>query len=142
MGLSYYNRKFTGPRGGVKMINKNTGIEIQSWEEPFTFDDYQFTAQQTKIYSKNLDRVYPALGLGGETGEVLEIVKKLYRDGTGELTPEIRKALVKEMGDVVWYLAMLALDFGISFQEIARENLIKLFSRKERNKLHGSGSDR
>jgi NTP pyrophosphatase (non-canonical NTP hydrolase) len=107
------------------------------------FKDYQKKARKTAIYpnvGKNF--VYPALGLGGETGEVLEKIKKIIRDNNGKITPKIKEDLKKEMGDVLWYLSNLASEIGLSLDEVAEENIRKLYSRKERGKIHGSGDDR
>ena len=82
---------------------------------------------------------YPALGLCGEAGEAAEKVKKAIRDDAGELTPERRDALAAELGDVLWYVAQLATEAGLELDEIARSNLEKLLSRRERAVLHGSG---
>ena len=85
---------------------------------------------------------YPALGLCGEAGEAAEKVKKAIRDDAGELTPERRDALAAELGDVLWYVAQLATEAGLELDEIARSNLEKLLSRRERAVLHGSGDSR
>lgn len=85
----------------------------------------------------NVELSYLALGLGGETGEVLEKIKKLIRDGV------INHAEVaKEMGDVLWYLSRLASAINYDMDEIAQINIDKLTSRKERNVLAGSGDNR
>ncbi|MEL7340628.1 MAG: MazG nucleotide pyrophosphohydrolase domain-containing protein [Bacteroidota bacterium] len=48
----------------------------------------------------------------------------------------------KEMGDVLWYLAVGADEFGLSLSEIAAANIEKLASRKARGVIQGSGDDR
>jgi len=48
----------------------------------------------------------------------------------------------KELGDVLWYVAQLASELGLELDEIAAQNLEKLFSRQERGVLSGSGDDR
>ena len=57
-------------------------------------------------------------------------------------TYQVTEAIIKEMGDVQWYMARLADAFGIDFSEIFKTNIEKLASRKERNKLHGDGDNR
>jgi len=105
--------------------------------------EYQERAIGTAIYpNKGANLVYPALGLVGEAGEVAEKVKKVIRDGGGVLTDPVRDAIAKEMGDVFWYLAALALEIDYSLEEILSMNLEKLSSRKERGVLGGSGDDR
>lgn len=82
------------------------------------------------------------LGLADESGEVLGKVKKLIRDKEGKLSDEDRSAIIKEIGDVLWYVASTAHLLGTDLESIARENAEKLASRKARGKLSGSGDDR
>lgn len=108
-----------------------------------TFDDYQQQALRTAIYpGRGANFSYPALGLAGETGEVSELVKKLYRDDEGRLTPERKALLAKELGDVLWYVAALADECGLKLDDIAEANINKLASRFERGVLHGDGDNR
>jgi NTP pyrophosphatase (non-canonical NTP hydrolase) len=93
-------------------------------------------------YTTNMDFIYPLLGLVGETGEVAEKIKKIIRDKKGILTLEERLELKKELGDVLWYLAVLAATLKLDLNGIAEANLDKLASRKERDKLHGEGDNR
>ena len=72
---------------------------------------------------------YGSLGLAGEAGEVANLAKKVYRDGEGRLTPEIHKALVDELGDVLWYVSQLAYDLGVTLEGVARDNVQKLSDR-------------
>ena len=46
------------------------------------------------------------------------------------------------MGDVLWYVANLAKELGISMDEVAQKNIEKLQSRQQRGELHGSGDNR
>jgi NTP pyrophosphatase (non-canonical NTP hydrolase) len=85
---------------------------------------------------------YPALGLAGEAGEVAEHAKKAIRDDGGVVTEERRRAMAKELGDVLWYVSQLASEVGLELEEIARANLEKLLSRQRRGVLSGSGDDR
>ena len=107
------------------------------------FDEYQQRAMTTAMYPDiGQNPFYPALGLGGEVGEVLNNIKKIQRDHAGLITSEIQHKLVGELGDVLWYLAVLSEELGLSFQGIAAVNLEKLASRKERGTIQGSGGDR
>ena len=83
---------------------------------------------------------YLALGLTGEAGEVANKVKKLIRDG-GD-TPDKRKEIGKELGDVCWYLAVLAEELGSNLGKIMEDNLDKLEDRRARGVLGGSGDNR
>jgi NTP pyrophosphatase (non-canonical NTP hydrolase) len=107
------------------------------------FSEYQSLSRRTATYPRaGEDMTYPALGLCGEAGEVAEKVKKTLRDDGGVLSDGRRDALSRELGDVLWYLSQLATEAGLDLEEIAAENLDKLFSRQERGVLRGSGDDR
>jgi NTP pyrophosphatase (non-canonical NTP hydrolase) len=95
-------------------------------------DDYQAAARRTAIYDDRFRVVYPALGLASEAGEVCGKVKKVLRDRAGDFEKAPLAALQDELGDVLWYVAMLAADLGLSLEEIAVRNLDKLRSRSER----------
>ncbi len=108
-----------------------------------SMNEYQAAARSTAIYPNlGSNYVYPALGLAGESGEVCEKVKKLIRDGDGKINPEFQAAIKKEIGDVLWYVANLATEVGLSMDDIAVTNIQKLQSRQERNVLSGSGDNR
>lgn len=107
------------------------------------FSEYQKRSAETAIYpdvGRNL--AYPTLGLAGETGEVAERVKKVIRDRGGVVDDEMRQGLSKELGDVLWYVAALCRELGLDMDAVARQNLDKLLSRKERGRLQGSGDER
>ena len=107
------------------------------------FNEYQKKARETAVYpdvGKNM--WYPALGLAGEVGEVMEIIKKTYRDNGGELLVVDQVRLRKELGDVLWYIANLCWETDIDLAQVARENYLKLQDRLTRNVIHGSGDNR
>ena len=105
--------------------------------EVITPDLYENYASQTAIFPKEKALEYLALGLTSEAGEVAGKVKKLIRDGKGD-----KKAIASEIGDVLWYCAMMAKEVGVPLNTIMQENLRKLQSRKERGTLSGSGDER
>ncbi|HEX4482858.1 MAG TPA: nucleoside triphosphate pyrophosphohydrolase family protein [Solirubrobacteraceae bacterium] len=104
--------------------------------------DYQRLSRSTAKYPRHEALTYPALGLAGEAGEFADHAKKVIRDDGGEVTPERREAMAKELGDVLWYVAQLASELGLELDEIAQANLDKLRSRMDRGVLSGSGDDR
>ena len=107
------------------------------------FSEYQKLSRQTAVYPAiGKGFVYPALGLAGESGEVVEKVKKLFRDQAGEVSNDNRQAIAKELGDVLWYLAQLSTELKIDLDEVASNNLEKLKSRLGRNCIQGSGDNR
>lgn len=109
-----------------------------------TFDEYQKRALTTVISSNDelKDTLHWVLGINGEAGEVAEKVKKIIRDKGGKISEEDKQELAKELGDVLWYLAVFAHDLGFSFDKVATSNLEKLQSRKSRGALQGSGDNR
>ena len=82
------------------------------------------------------------LGLSGESGEIMEKFKKILRDKNGKISEDDRDAIIKELGDVLWYVNSVAHLLDCSLEEVARRNNDKLFSRQSRGKIHGSGDDR
>ncbi|MEM4331100.1 MAG: nucleoside triphosphate pyrophosphohydrolase family protein [Candidatus Pacearchaeota archaeon] len=102
--------------------------------------EYQEKAKETAVYPKlKPSWIYPAFGLAGETGEILEKLKKILRDKEGHISKENLELIKKEIGDVLWYLSALSTELGLELDEIAEDNIKKLLSRKERNVLHGEG---
>jgi NTP pyrophosphatase (non-canonical NTP hydrolase) len=107
------------------------------------FNDYQNQARSTAMYPNIGDNyVYPVLGLSGESGEVAEKFKKIIRDKNGVVSEQDKVEIVKEMGDVLWYLANLSCELNVDLSLVAEKNLEKLFSRKERGVITGSGDNR
>ncbi len=108
-----------------------------------TFEEYQVEARKTAVYpNKDNNFIYPTLGLAGEAGEVAEKIKKVLRDNDGIVSDEKKTEITKELGDVLWYVANLSKELGISLEEVAAKNIEKLKSRQDRNELHGSGDNR
>jgi NTP pyrophosphatase (non-canonical NTP hydrolase) len=106
-------------------------------------NDYQAAALSTAIYpNRGANFAYPALGLAGEAGEVADKLKKVIRDNDGVLIDQVRNAVAKEIGDVLWYVSVLAFEMGYDLNKIAQINIDKLNSRKERGVLSGSGDNR
>lgn len=107
------------------------------------FDRYQKEARKFAIYPGVGNNLwYPTLGLSGESGEVAENVKKVFRDDGGTVSPERESQLIKELGDVLWYISNIASELGVRLSCVAEVNLEKLQDRADRDKLHGSGSQR
>ena len=83
--------------------------------------------------------VVPTLGLVGEAGEVAEKMKKFFRGDTDTID---REPIAMELGDVLFYAAVLADRLGYDLSEVARMEIDKIESRIERGTRRGSGDDR
>lgn len=108
-------------------------------------DDFQGAALRTAIYPGRQrigGLVYATLGLANEAGEVAGKLKKVIRDEQGAVTVDSGEALLDELGDVLWYVAVVADELGYDLETVARRNIDKLRSRKERGVLGGSGDNR
>lgn len=128
---------------------KHGGIEGHRPIHEDAMQTYQRLATHTAIYPGQgtaLGLVYVALKMNGEAGEFAEHVGKAMRDdGLMEHgVPDTARhlALVKEIGDVLWYLSAACNELGITLTEAAETNLLKLYDRKQRNTLQGSGDNR
>jgi|TARA_B110000259_G_scaffold133336_1_gene150377 NTP pyrophosphatase (non-canonical NTP hydrolase) len=124
------------------MINET---DLEAWGyykdstlyKDMTLSSYQKAAAGTAIYPIQHAITYPALGLAGEAGEVANKVKKIIRDGKID-----KAALTAEVGDCLWYIAALCRDLNVDMGDVAKSNLDKLYDRKQRGTLQGSGDKR
>ena len=116
--------------------------ETHKYKRISDLDMYQQVAKQTAIYPREQAIIYPTLGLTGEAGEVANKVKKIIRDDGNKINEGLVQEISAEIGDVLWYIAVLADDIGCKLSDIANANLIKLANRKEKGTIHGSGDKR
>ena len=102
-----------------------------------TFDDYQAGAARTSAapWPERERMMVQTLGLCGEAGEVADLVKKATWHGR-ELTDA---ELMKELGDVLWYVSDLATARGLNLADIATANLAKLQQRYPDGFVVGGG---
>ena len=115
-----------------------------AYKPAFEFDSYQEQAMKTNV-SKNVissEYTYYLLGLAGETGEVVEKFKKMFRNDGGEMSEEFKQSIKKELGDVLWYITAIGDMLGFSLEDIAITNNEKTLSRLERGKIKSEGDER
>ena len=101
------------------------------------FADYQEIIETFAVYPRDNEIVavsYLALGLNGEAGEVANEVKKAIRND-GHISAERRAKILDEIGDVLWYITRLAVEFDAPLAEIAQANIDKLEKRRQANTL-------
>lgn len=91
------------------------------------FDVYQKAANRT-LYGNERVLTNCALGLAGESGQLIELIKEYTFHGD-ELD---RDRLIDEMGDVLWYLSQIAEWAKIPFSEVAEQNIDTLKKRYPR----------
>lgn len=107
------------------------------------FSSYQRESRKTwNEIAMNHPIVYPTLGLVNEAGEVAGKIKKIFRDKGGAIGDAEREALKYELGDVLWYLAQICTELGLTLEEVAAANIEKLSSRLERGQIRGEGDTR
>lgn len=88
------------------------------------------------------DYTIMGLGLGGEAGEVQEVLKKWIRDQSADPALLDRENLRKELGDVIYYWARICHAFDLDPHDVIYGNVVKLKDRMQRGRLRGSGDDR
>lgn len=108
-----------------------------------SFEQYEQFVGTTAVYPGVSDGLAPALsyvalGLCGESGEAAEKIKKWLRKG-GDLN---KHEVIKELGDVLWYLTRMSNELGYSLADVAQINVDKLADRKARNVIVSEGDNR
>jgi len=114
-----------------------------------TFKEYSEQIRTFASYPlRGNNLMYPAMGLSGEAGETVDKIKKHSRNKDiailrgSDLTDEERIAIVRELGDVLWYIDALGYELGVSLEEIAQGNVEKLGDRRSRGVIKSQGDDR
>lgn len=101
-----------------------------------TFDEYMKETRRTRVSADIEEEILNgALGLAGEAGEVVEMIKKWRFHGLSLDNALLRK----ELGDVLWYLSRLADATQGEFDGVAADNIKKLEKRYPRGFEQGGG---
>lgn len=103
------------------------------------FDIYQRNIRRFRL--PTADNSYAIMGLAAEVGEFMGHYAKAIRDGI-EDEDEFNGHLMKELGDILWFISALADDLDIRLSDVALLNIRKLESRMKRGTIQGSGDDR
>lgn len=123
-----------------------------------TLNEYQTRAEVTSTAS-SMNDTYLLFGLIAEVGELADKVAKAKRkeiiniSGDNilpalptkehpEAFDEFVQGFVKELGDVLWFVAMIAKHAGLTLEEVAQINLDKLADRAKRGVIIGEGDNR
>jgi NTP pyrophosphatase (non-canonical NTP hydrolase) len=97
-------------------------------QEEYTLNCYQKDASRTLAPNRRLDNntlAMGGLGMAGETGEVVDLIKKVVAHGH-ELD---QHKLIEELGDVMWYIAALCTLMGVGLEDVAFANIAKIKRR-------------
>ena len=100
---------------------------IDKWEaKPMGFNEYQQATERTDNHTSHKEAVLNfALGIAGEAGEIVDLVKKRMFHGHAMDKEKLRG----ELGDQLWYIARMAARFDITLEEVAQGNIDKLNRR-------------
>jgi NTP pyrophosphatase (non-canonical NTP hydrolase) len=144
--LDRYNPFAVSFERDIIIYNRNyvaaPAIPEPAQPKPFDFNNYQAGAATTAAYPHNIALLYVVMGLIGEAGEIANKVKKIYRDNGGLIDLTIKQAIAEEAGDVLWYIARLCSELGLSLEDVAKANLNKLQLRQKNGSIGGSGDYR
>lgn len=108
-------------------------------ELPLTLAEYQ--ERVTRAWIKDPEErgylcpEYCALALAGEAGEIANLIKKHWRaNGTthAPISDALRDRIKDELGDALWYVQELSLQAGLTLEDVAQGNLLKLLERGRR----------
>jgi NTP pyrophosphatase (non-canonical NTP hydrolase) len=110
-------------------------------------DEYQDAAVAMAQYPDIGNNIlYPMMGLAGEAGEAVDKVKKIWRNrgvtSGKDFTFTEKLELVKELGDLCWYVAAALKELDYSMSECATLNIEKLLDRQARNVIKSQGDNR
>lgn len=109
--------------------------DIAGGYHDFNFNSYQANAKLTARTGEGSLANW-GLGLAGEAGEVIELIKKHCFHGK----PLDRENLRKELGDVLWYISAICTEVGLELSDVAEANIDKLFARYPNGYVDGGGN--
>lgn len=111
----------------MNMLNSMTNVK-----EASVVSEYEDFVAGSAIYK---DPTYPVFGLAGETGEVIELVKKAWRkNGVDWLEHIDKNRLRDELSDVMWYITRMTMMTGWGLNDLMDYNMQKLTARQEAKK--------
>ena len=92
-----------------------------------TINEYQKLAMTTlnPALTEKEVVINAGMGLCGESGEVIDLIKKWFAQGH-ELN---RERIIDELGDIAWYIAEMATALGVTLEDVLTHNIDKLKSR-------------
>jgi MazG nucleotide pyrophosphohydrolase domain len=96
-----------------------------------SFDEYQALVVKVPLSLRNdRDRInLPISGLQEEAGKIGSLLAKAFASGKFSLTLEQRKELQDRLSDILWCVAVLSHEAGISMQDVAANGIVQLQAR-------------
>lgn len=118
-----------------------------------TLNEYQSQAMTTCTES-SMNFAYALTGLNAEVGEINDKVAKAIRKGEAVIASnmvrcselleaqKLTAGILAELGDVLWFVALMCKAAGWTMEQVAQMNLDKLADRAKRNVIIGEGDNR
>ena len=127
----------------IKRKEEEKSEIIKEWERTKLAWEatYMKFTQDTAQYPKEVEMEYLMLGLSSEVGEVLGKYKKYLR-GDKMIRQDFEKALLDELGDVMWYFVRICDVLNVTLYEVMSKNIEKLSRRRDKGTIKGDGDDR
>jgi len=96
-----------------------------------TFEEYQAAATQVPLSLRNdRDRIQlPVLGLQEEAGKIGSLLAKAFATGKFSVTQEQSKEVKDRLSDILWFVALLCKETGITMQDVAAHSIAQLKAR-------------
>ena len=135
---SKLDEMYAQAEAGVSPVAIKAVSEQQLDLMDFGLNEYQLGAAKTAIYPSRRALEYLSTGIAGEVGELCSKVAKTFRKDAALDAEET----AHEIGDILWFCALLAKELGYDLADIGRMNLEKLRDRQERGVLKGNGDKR
>jgi NTP pyrophosphatase (non-canonical NTP hydrolase) len=107
-------------------------------DDQASLDKFQELANTTAVYPDQYSaygRMYAALGLAGEAGEIADETSKHWRNDGGHMTSERGDKIMDELGDAMWFVAALCTEWQLSLSEVCEHILQKLQEREREGNL-------
>jgi NTP pyrophosphatase (non-canonical NTP hydrolase) len=105
--------------------------KVDTVDHKTELDEYQDWVKETTYGNmKGVELLIMSNAFGGEAGELMNVVKKIYRDHDGVVTDDKLDDLRSEIGDNIWYLAGICNAVGLRLDEVIEENIQKINARR------------
>ena len=119
---------------------KSTSYEMNRYQrDAAEFDLHKKFSVDLPNHPALMEKVF---GLTEEAGEVAGKFKRIMRRKDDRITVGAATEIIKELGDVMWYVAMIADYLDVSLSDVALRNINKLSDRNSRGTIEGSGDNR